>query len=124
MEALTLGLETNTERSEKLVGVHFMDNLQSAEQFYAEIMGFTLTQKSNRNLVFNRGNLDLYIVKRTQSDLEKNRLKSHLSESMRYLGELGCEIISQNHDSFYVRDPNGVLLDMVRYDLLSPTTRN
>ena len=98
------------------IAVH-VANLEKAEHFYAEVLGFRLLAKTTRQLEFDTGKLRLYV------NLDSRPLASFVPSfnvanreaAREYLEGAGCKSvhIATHPGLYYMRDPFGLLFDMV-----------
>ena len=103
-------------RSNSEIAVH-VANLEKAEYFYAEVLGFKLLAKTTRQLEFDTGKLRLYV------NLDSRPLASFVPSfdvadreaAREYLEAAGCKPvhIATHPGLYYMRDPFGLLFDMV-----------
>ena len=103
-------------RSNNEVAVHVSD-LAKAGHFYGEVLGFRLISGNERQLEFDTGKLRLYV------NLDSRPLPSYVpsldvadrEEAREYLEAAGCKpvAISSQPGLYYMRDPFGMLFDLV-----------
>jgi len=103
-------------RSSSEIAVH-VANLEKAEHFYAEVLGFRLLARTTRQLEFDTGRLRLYV------NLDSKPLNSFIPSfdvadreaAREYLEGAGCKPvhISTHPGLYYMRDPFGMLFDIV-----------
>lgn len=103
-------------RSNSEIAVH-VANLEKAEYFYGEVLGFRLLAKTTRQLEFDTGKLRLYV------NLDSRPLASFVPSfdvadreaAREYLEGAGCKPvhIATHPGLYYMRDPFGLLFDMV-----------
>lgn len=103
-------------RSNNEIAVH-VASLEKAEHFYADVMGFRLVAKTGRQLEFDTGSLRLYV------NLDARPLTSFIPSfdvkdrqaAVEYLEGTGCKPvhIATHPGLFYMRDPFGLLFDVV-----------
>lgn len=103
-------------RSNNEIAVHVPD-LGKAAHFYGEVLGFRLVSRSERQLEFDTGKLRLYV------NLDSRPLPSYVpsfdvadrEQAREYLEALGCKPVpvSSQPGLYYMRDPFGLLFDLV-----------
>ena len=103
-------------RSNSEIAVH-VSSLEKAEHFYADVMGFRLVAKTGRQLEFDTGQLRLYV------NLDSRPLPSYVPSfnvadreaACEYLESVGCKLmhIASQPGLYYIRDPFGMLFDIV-----------
>lgn len=104
-----------TFRTDGNFAIHVTD-MQKAENFYGNVLGFKLISKTESQLAYDTGTVCLYINKDKKiisfipalevQDYEKAKL--HLIEN-------GCTIIkeSDEHSALYFTDPFGLTIDII-----------
>ncbi len=95
--------------------IHVTD-IEKAEDFYGDVLGFKLLEKKNDQLVYDTGQFTLYVNKDTKvipyipALAVKNfdKAKQHLTGS-------GCKIVKEwpKHKALYFEDPFGILFDII-----------
>jgi len=95
------------------VAIHVPD-LNKAEAFYGDVLGFRLVSKSEEHLEYDSGALRLYINRSDQAasfipSLDVTDLKG----ASQYLQSAGCTLIPLPEGGIYVRDPFGFLIDLI-----------
>jgi catechol 2,3-dioxygenase-like lactoylglutathione lyase family enzyme len=91
-------------------------NLERAESFYGNVLGFRLLEKGANTLVFDTGVVRLYINKDDHVVPFIPALEVHdYDEAKTHLIQNGCEIIREfeGHKALYFRDPFGITIDMI-----------
>ena len=111
----TVNKSKTTFRTDGNFAIHVTD-LQKAESFYGNVLGFKLLSKSADQLAYDTGTICLYINKDKKiipfipalevQDYEK--AKAHLIEN-------GCTIIKEfdGHKALYFTDPFGFTIDII-----------
>lgn len=100
-------------RSNNCIAIHITD-LDKAEKFYSEIMGFHLKKKTNSQLEYDTGHFLLYINK--DSDLQlpiPSFTVKNVKAAKIELQEQGCTILEDRGDSLYFQDPFGIIYDII-----------
>ena len=94
--------------------IHVTD-IQKAENFYSNVLGFQLVNKHFDQLEYDTGVVHLYINKDNQiipfiPALEVRDCR----EAKEYLIKNGCEIIKEfNIKALYFKDPFGITIDII-----------
>ncbi len=101
-------------RTDGNFAIHVTD-IAKAEDFYSNVLGFELVQKSDDHLVYETGSMRLYVNKDDRvipfipalevADFEK--AKEHLIQN-------GCKIIREfGGKALYFADPFGITIDII-----------
>lgn len=103
-------------RSNNEIAVHVPD-LDKAAHFYGDVLGFRLVSRGERQLEFDTGKLRLYV------NLDSRPLPSYVpsfdvpdrEQAREYLEAIGCKPVpvSSQPGLYYMRDPFGLLFDLV-----------
>ena len=101
-------------RSNCEVAIHVPD-LDRAEEFYADVLGFALLNKSAEQLEFDSGVLRLYV---NQDSNKRTYIPSldvdNYVEAREYLEAAGCRTVAiDGTDLVYFQDPFGFVFDIV-----------
>jgi catechol 2,3-dioxygenase-like lactoylglutathione lyase family enzyme len=101
-------------RSNNCVAIHLAD-ISAAEHFYTHVMKFRLLSKSERSLEYDTGTFLLYI----NQDLDTRPpipsfTVADIGEAKKALIENGCEILREDANSLYFRDPFGITYDVIQ----------
>jgi catechol 2,3-dioxygenase-like lactoylglutathione lyase family enzyme len=100
-------------RSNTDVAIYVAD-LNKAEEFYGEVMGFRLVSKSGNHLEYDSGALRLYIHCGDPSVLFVPSLDvNDLAGASKYLEDAGCTLIPHPDGGMHIRDPFGFLFDLI-----------
>ena len=105
-------------RSECKLAIHVTD-LEQAENFYSNILGFNLLEKRDGHLVYDTGEITLYI---NQDDKSMSFIPglevTNYEQAKSYLIASGCEIIKEwpNSKALYFLDPAGNVIDIKEID--------
>lgn len=99
--------------SNSCVAIH-LKNLEDAEKFYSDVMGFKLKKKSKDQLEYDTGHFLLYINKSSeiQSPIPSFTVKN-MVEAKNRLKESGCKILVDRKNSLYFQDPFGMVYDLI-----------
>jgi len=102
-------------RTDGNFAIHVTD-LQKAENFYTNVLGFNLISKSEGQLVYDTGTICLYINKDEKiipfipalEVRDYKQAKAHLIEN-------GCVVIKEfeEHQALYFTDPFGLTIDII-----------
>jgi catechol 2,3-dioxygenase-like lactoylglutathione lyase family enzyme len=100
-------------RSGDCVAIHLPD-ITAAENFYTNVMKFTLLARSERRLEYDTGRFHFYVNK----DLEQRRpipsfTVEDIASAKRALVANGCTILREDSGSLYFRDQFGITYDVV-----------
>jgi catechol 2,3-dioxygenase-like lactoylglutathione lyase family enzyme len=91
-----------------------VDNLEQAESFYGQVLGFRLVSKSGEHLEYDSGALRLYInCNQMPSTFIPSLDVADMGSARMYLEQAGCTLIPLPEGRIYVRDPFGFLLNLV-----------
>jgi catechol 2,3-dioxygenase-like lactoylglutathione lyase family enzyme len=101
-------------RSNSEVAIHVPD-LDRAEEFYADVLGFTLVRKTAEQLEFDTGVLRLYVNQDSNKQTYVPSLDvDNYAEAREYLEAAGCKTVSiDGTDLVYFQDPYGFVFDIV-----------
>lgn len=96
------------------LAVHVAD-LDKAAHFYGEVLGLRLLSRTSRQLEFDTGKLRLYV------NLDSRPLHSYVPSfdvadreaAREYLEAAGCKPVAVSSGLYYMRDPFGLLFDLV-----------
>jgi predicted enzyme related to lactoylglutathione lyase len=95
--------------------IHVTD-LNKAENFYSEILGFRLTSRSGQQLVYDTGVVCLYVNKDEHITpfIPALAVKDY-QQAKAYLVSHGCRIIKEfdGHKALYFTDPFGLTMDII-----------
>jgi len=95
------------------VAIHVND-LERAEEFYGDVLGFRLVSKSDEHLEYDSGALRLYInCAEMPSAFIPSLDVNDLEAAKQHLKDAGCKLIPLPGGGVYVRDPFGYLLDLI-----------
>jgi catechol 2,3-dioxygenase-like lactoylglutathione lyase family enzyme len=95
------------------IAVHVSD-LAQAEAFYGDVLGFRLVSKSDEHLEYDSGALRLYInCCEPGSSFIPSLDVNDLQGASQYLQNAGCTLIPLPGGGMYVRDPFGLLIDLI-----------
>ena len=95
---------------------HHVTDLKTAEDFYGGALGYELLEKTDGHLVYNTGEITLYINKDTKSIPFIPALEvSELDTAREHLKKSGCKIVREfpGDRSLYFSDPFGNIVDIV-----------
>jgi catechol 2,3-dioxygenase-like lactoylglutathione lyase family enzyme len=102
-----------TFRTNHDVAIH-VDDLEKAEVFYGDVLGFRLVSKSDEHLEYDSGALRIYInCAEMPSAFIPSLDVNDIEAAKVYLENAGCTLIPLSNGGFYVRDPFGYLLDLI-----------
>ncbi len=94
----------------------YVADLQKAEGFFEDVLGFRLVCKSKECLEYDSGALRLYIYCREPAPKLIPTLEvKDLAGASLYLENAGCVLLPQPDGSLYVQDPLGFLFTLVEY---------
>lgn len=103
-------------RASNEIAIHVAD-LHKAAHFYGDVLGLQLLSRGERQLVFDAGALRIYV------NLDSRPLPGFVPSfdvadreaALEYLQGLGCKpvYVPGQPGQFYMRDPFGLLLDVV-----------
>ena len=97
------------------LAVHVTD-LEKAESFYGSVLGFKLLKRTNERLVYDTGEITLYIVKdeRTISFIPALEVDDY-EKAKQYLMKKGCKINKEwpKDRALYFEDPFGIIIDII-----------
>ena len=95
------------------IAIHVPD-LEKAEAFYGDVLGFRLVSKSDEHLEYDSGALRMYI---NRSDHATSFIPSQdvtdLKGACQYLENAGCTLIPLPEGGMYMCDPFGFLIDLI-----------
>jgi catechol 2,3-dioxygenase-like lactoylglutathione lyase family enzyme len=95
--------------------IHVTD-LEKAENFYGRILGFKLLKRTGERLVYNTGDITLYIVKDDKTIPFIPALEvDDYDKAKQYLVKKGCKINKEwpEERALYFEDPFGIIIDIV-----------
>ncbi|HMK95027.1 MAG TPA: VOC family protein [Candidatus Limnocylindrales bacterium] len=98
------------------LAVHVTD-LEKAENFYGRVLGFKLLKRNSERLVYDAGDITLYVVKDDKTIPFIPALEvDDYDRAKQYLVKNGCRIIKEwpGERAFYFEDPFGVIIDIVQ----------
>jgi catechol 2,3-dioxygenase-like lactoylglutathione lyase family enzyme len=100
-------------RSNDSVAIHLKD-ITAAENFYTNVMKFSLLTKSDAQLEYDTGNFLLCVNRdlNTQPPIPSFTVKD-IRVARRFLLENGCIILREDQGSLYFRDTFGITYDVV-----------
>ena len=103
-------------RSSNEIAVH-VANLEKAQHFYGDILGFRLVARTGRQLEFDTGKLRLYVNldSRPQASYVPSFSVSDLEAAREFLESAGCKPVhvAAYPEVCYLRDPFGMVFDLV-----------
>jgi len=106
----TVKFATNTN-----LAIHVTD-LEKAENFYGKILGFKLLKRTRERLIYDTGDITLYIVKddRTIPFIPALEVEDY-DKAKQYLLKNGCKIYKEwpEERALYFEDPFGVIIDII-----------
>lgn len=97
--------------------IHVTD-IKTAEEFYGNVLGFKLKEKSDKYLVFDTGKITLYV------NLDENVLPyipaiivDNYKEAKQKLLNNGCKVLkdSEWNKTGYFTDPFGIVFDVTQH---------
>jgi catechol 2,3-dioxygenase-like lactoylglutathione lyase family enzyme len=100
-------------RSNNCVAIHLKD-ISAAENFYTNVMKFSLLAKSEAHLEYDAGNFLLQVNRdlNTHPPIPNFTVKD-LGAARRSLLENGCTILREDKRSLYFRDTFGIAYDVI-----------
>jgi catechol 2,3-dioxygenase-like lactoylglutathione lyase family enzyme len=100
-------------RSNNCVAIH-LEDITAAENFYTNVMKFTLVTRSEAYLEYDTGHFLLYVNRdlNTQPPIPSFTVKDILT-ARQSLVENGCTILREDRNSLYFRDPFGITYDVI-----------
>jgi len=103
-----------TFKSNNCIGIKVND-LNKAENFYGNVMGFKLMEKSGKLISFDTGHFILYVEKNEnlQSPVPSFSV-DNVSDTKDHLIKNGCEIVWETHGCFWFKDPFGIVYDVIQ----------
>lgn len=91
-----------------------VDDLENAESFYGDVLGFRLVSKSSEHLEFDSGALRICVFcNEVPSAFIPSLDVNDMDAARQHLKSAGCTLIPRPDGGFYVQDPFGYLLDLV-----------
>ena len=94
----------------------------AAAEFYARVLGCRVASRTAGWIELHSGMLRLYLV-RDPAPVHDRVIPSfdvaHRAEALRHLQAAGCILVPigpHSPDGFYVRDPSGVVFDVIQRD--------
>lgn len=100
-------------RANQCLAIHVVD-LAVAVRFYRDVLGLPCLSESSHCMIFDAGHFEFYLLK---DDAPTAPIPSfsvkNLSLAKQHLVENGCAIVSERPNSFYFRDPGGVVFDVI-----------
>lgn len=95
--------------------IHVTD-IEKAENFYGNVLGFKLIEKKEKQLIYNTGSFTLYI----NSDnkvipfIPALEVKDY-NEAKDYLEKNGVRIVTEHQggNALYFKDPFGIIIDII-----------
>lgn len=93
-----------------------MTDLGKAEDFYSNVLGFKLSKRTDKRLIYDTGKITLYIVKDEKVIPFIPALKvSNYEKAKQHLMKNGCRIIKEWSEdrALYFEDPFGIVIDIV-----------
>ena len=97
------------------LAIHVTD-LEKAENFYGCILGFKLLKRTSERLVYDTGDITLYIVKDNKNIPFIPALEvDDYNKAKQYLMKSGCRITKEwsGERALYFEDPFGIIIDIV-----------
>ena len=97
------------------LAIHVTD-LEKAENFYGCILGFKLLKRTSERLVYDTGDITLYIVKDDKNIPFIPALEvDDYNKAKQYLMKSGCRITKEwsGERALYFEDPFGIIIDIV-----------
>jgi catechol 2,3-dioxygenase-like lactoylglutathione lyase family enzyme len=91
-------------RSNNCVAIHLKD-ISAAENFYTNVMKFSLLTKSEAHLEYDAGNFLLHV--------NRDFAVKDIGAARRFLLENGCIILREDKRSLYFRDTFGIAYDVI-----------
>lgn len=100
-------------RSNNCIAIH-LKNLNQAEKFYSDVLGFKLKKKSSKQLEYDTGHFLLYINKssKKQAPIPSFSVKN-INKAKQHLMESGCKILVNHEKALYFKDPFGMIYDVI-----------
>jgi catechol 2,3-dioxygenase-like lactoylglutathione lyase family enzyme len=100
-------------RSNNCVAIHLKD-LNKAERFYSNVMGFRLLKKSAKLLEYDTGHFVLYIDKGSRSHPPiPSFTVANIARATTHLRKNKCRIVIDWGKALYFRDPFGIVYDII-----------
>jgi predicted enzyme related to lactoylglutathione lyase len=101
-------------KSNNCVAIH-LEDITAAENFYTNVMKFTLLSRSDGYLEYDTGHFLLYVNR----DLDTSPpipsfTVDNLDTAKRSLVDNGCVILREDQNSLYFRDPFGITYDIIQ----------
>ena len=97
------------------LAIHVTD-LEKAENFYGCILGFKLLKRTSERLVYDTGDITLYIVKDDSTIPFIPALEvDDYDKARQYLVKKGCKINKEwpEDRALYFEDPFGIIIDII-----------
>ena len=97
------------------LAIHVTD-LEKAESFYGGVLGFKLLKRTSERLVYDTGEITLYIVKDDKTIPFIPALEvDDYDKAKKYLVKKGCKINEKwpEDRALYFEDPFGIIIDIV-----------
>jgi hypothetical protein len=100
-------------KSNNCVAIHLID-ITAAENFYTNVMKFTLLTRSEVSLEYDTGHFLLYVNRdlNTQPPIPSFTVQD-IGIAKRALLDNGCAILREDQNSLYFRDPFGITYDVI-----------
>jgi len=111
----TVDQSKTTFRTDGNFAIHVTD-LQKAESFYGNVLGFKLLSKSADQLAYDTGTICLYINKDKKIIPFIPALEVQDYEKAKsYLIQNGCKVVKEfdEHNALYFTDPFGLTIDII-----------
>jgi predicted enzyme related to lactoylglutathione lyase len=100
-------------RSNNCVAIH-LEDITAAENFYTNVMKFTLLTRSDAYLEYDTGHFLLYVNRDldTRPPIPSFTVKD-IAVAKQSLQQNGCTILREDTNSLYFRDPFGITYDVI-----------
>ncbi|NYF92021.1 VOC family protein [Tunturiibacter empetritectus] len=101
-------------KSNNCVAIH-LEDITAAENFYTNVMKFTLLSRSDGYLEYDTGHFLLYVNRdlNTQPPIPSFTVED-INAARQSLLDNGCEILREGQNSLYFRDPFGITYDIIQ----------
>ena len=100
-------------KSNNCVAIH-LEDITAAENFYTNVMKFSLLTRSEAQLEYDTGHFLLYVNRdlNTQPPIPSFTVKN-VGDARKFLLENGCIILREDENSLCFRDPFGITYDVI-----------
>jgi len=101
-------------KSNNCVAIH-LEDITAAENFYTNVMKFKLLSRSEASLEYDTGHFLLYVNRdlNTAPPIPSFTVQD-IAAAKQSLLDNGCEILHEDRNSLYFRDPFGITYDVIQ----------